>query len=88
MNPPAALKTDRANTWKHYKSLRSRYGRQSETVSEALIRFNEYEQRLSDNYAETPKLFHAYICKNNKTMHVSVVLNCPLTTLMSESKQV
>ena len=81
VNPPAALKTNRANAWKHYKSLRSRYGRHSETVIEALVRFNainyrfrhyvtrsrgEYEQRLVDNYAETPKLFHAYICKKGK----------------------
>ena len=46
VNPPAALKTNRANAWKHYKSLRSRYGRHSETVIEALGRFNAINYRF------------------------------------------
>ena len=80
-NPPATIKKNRAKSWKHYKSLRFKYGRHSETVNEALVRFNainyhsrhyvtrsraEYEQKLVENYAETSKLVHAYIRRKKK----------------------
>ena len=82
VNLPAALKLARAKAWDRYKELRANHGRCSDVATEALIEFNEvnywvhhfvtnskanYEQRLIEEYSDTPKPFHSYIRKKKKS---------------------
>ena len=81
MNPPAALNLARANTWDWYKELKASHGRCSDVATEVLIEFIEinyrvrhfvtnsranYEQRLIDEYSDTPKLFHPLSVRRKK----------------------